>query len=66
MVDGVMASCYPSVNHDLGHISMLPIQYFPRIMELIFGEDNGFSEYSNIANHLGGWMLPDNSFMKIN
>ena len=66
VVDGVLAYCYPSADHDLAHIGMMPIKYFPGIMELIFGEDNGFSVFSNIANDLGGWVLPLKDFMKIN
>ena len=58
VVDGILASCYPSCYHDLGHIGMLPIQLFPTIMEWIFGEDNGSSTYANIVNELGQWMLP--------
>ena len=66
VVDEVLASCYPSANHDLAHIGMMPTRYFPSIMELIFGEDNGFSVFSNIANDLGGWVLPAKDFIKIN
>ena len=31
-VDGILASCYPSCYHDLGHIGMLPIQLFPTVI----------------------------------
>ena len=65
MVDGVLASCYPSANHDLALMGVLPIKYFPVIMEWIFGEDNGSSAYSHIANDLGGWVFPPDNFMKI-
>ena len=41
VVDGVLASCYPSYNHDLGHIGMMPIQMFPTLLEWIFCDDNG-------------------------
>ena len=33
MVDGVLASCYPSVNHDLSQIGMTPMQWFPEVVE---------------------------------
>ena len=66
MVDGILASCYPSTNHDLAQIGMLPIKYFPVIMEWIFGEDSGSSAYSNIANYLGGWVSTPDNYMKIN
>ena len=26
IVDGVLASCYASVDHDLGHIAMVPMR----------------------------------------
>ena len=66
MVDGILASCYPSVNHDLAHVGVLPIKYFPWIMERIFGEDSGSSAYSNIANDLGRWVVPFNNVMQKN
>ena len=31
VVDGVLTSCYPSVPHDLAHIVMLPMTWFPRM-----------------------------------
>ena len=58
MIDGVLASCYPSSNHDLAHLGMKPIQLFPKITKWIFGEDNGFQVYSNIEEQLGKWILP--------
>ena len=36
MVDGILASCYASFDHDLAHIAMTPIQWFPEIIEGIF------------------------------
>ena len=35
MVDGVLASCYASVNHDLGHIVMTPIRWFPEMVQWV-------------------------------
>ena len=66
IVDGILASCYPSCYHDLVHIVMLPIQLFPTIMEWIFGEDNGFSTYANIFNDLGDWVLPPDYLLETN
>ena len=37
MVDGVLASCYPSTDHDVGHLGMAPMRWFPTFMEPIFG-----------------------------
>ena len=66
VVDGILASCYPSCDHDLAHIGMSPIQFFPTIMEWIFGEDNGSSTYVNIVNDLGEWVLPPDYPMETN
>ena len=57
MVDGVLASCYPSTDHDLAHFVMTPIRWFPNIMEYIFGVENEFQSYVQIAEHLGKWVL---------
>ena len=58
MVDGVLASCYPSADHDLAHVGMTPVLWFPQITEWIFGVDNGLQVYSAIAEQLSQWMLP--------
>ena len=59
MVDGVLASCYPSANHDLAHIAMAPIRWFPWIMESTFGQEDGFSVFVKIAQEiLGRWVVP--------
>ena len=52
MVDGVLASCYASVDHELAHIGMLSIQWFPEIMQWVFGEDDGYSIFAKTAKHL--------------
>ena len=31
MVDGVLASCYASFDHDLAHFGMRPLQWFSEI-----------------------------------
>ena len=53
MVDGVLASCYPSVDHYLSHIGMTPIRWFPEIVEWIFGDDNGWQNYVKHAEYVG-------------
>ena len=58
VVDGVLASCFGSFDHDLAHISMKPVQWFPEIMEWIFGLDDVSPVYVNIAEHFGRLMLP--------
>ena len=58
MVDGVLASCYASVDHDLAHIVMTPMMRFPQITEWIFGEDYGLKVYVQMAQEIGNWVLP--------
>ena len=49
MVDDVLSSCYPSVHHDLAHIGMTPIRWFPEILEWIFGDENGILSWVKMA-----------------
>ena len=58
VVDGVLASCYPSAQHDLAHIGMAPIRWFPKIFEWIFGDEHGIQGYVKMAEDLGQWILP--------
>ena len=58
MIDGVLASCYPSAHHDLAQITMTPITLFPNIMEGIFGDENGFQGYVRMVEDLSLWVLP--------
>ena len=60
VVDGVLASCYPSINHDLAHIGMTPIRWFPEIIQWIFEDDNGLSAFVRSTEDLGIWIMPDN------
>ena len=62
--DGVLASCYASFDHDLAHITMAPIQWFPEIIEGIFGKEKGSLAYVNIAKELGRWLLPYEQIFK--
>ena len=59
LVDGVLASCYASYNHDLAHIVMTPMQGFLGLAEWIFGEDYGHRVYVQIAQEMGTWLLPN-------
>ena len=58
MVDGVLASCYPSANHDLAHLGITPVLWIPEFTQWIFGDDNGLHVYSSISEQLGEWLLP--------
>ena len=59
IVNGILASCYPAVDHDMIHIGMTPIQLFPEMIEWIFGDDKGFQAFVSILGHLGRPILPD-------
>ena len=56
MVNGVLASCYPSAYHDVANIGMKPMQLYPEIMEWIFGVDNGFSVYAKVSEDTSRWI----------
>ena len=60
VIDGVLASCYGSFDHDLVHISMKPMQWFPEMMDWIFGVDIVSPGYANILLDIGRWALPNN------
>ena len=59
MVDGVLASCYAGyADHDVAHLSMMPMQRFSEVMEYIFGDEAGFSVFVSIARELGAFINP--------
>ena len=54
MVDGVLTSCYAYASDaTLAHIVMTPMQWFPEIIDWIFGEYNEYSVYAKIKESLG-------------
>ena len=57
MVDGVLASCYASFDHDLANFAMVPMQWYPEIMRWIFGVNKGYPGYVSIAKEVGRWVL---------
>ena len=58
MVDGVLTSCYGSFDTTLAHTVMTPMQWFPEIIDWIFGEDNANSVYVMIKQSLGKLVVP--------
>ena len=58
MVEGVLASCYSSADHDLLHFVMTPLRWFPEITEWILGEDNGLQVYVKIVAHVAQLVTP--------
>ena len=59
VVDGILASCYASFDHDLAHIAMTPMKWFPELIEWIFGDNNGIQGYLGIAKTLGRYLIPN-------
>ena len=53
VVDGVLASCYAEFDHDLAHIVMTPLKWFPGIINWIFGDDKGFTTFVKMAVNFG-------------
>ena len=67
MVDGVLASCYTSVYHELAHNAMKPIQWFPEVVLSIFDQDDGFAIFAKIIKEFGESIIPIGSnFANIN
>ena len=64
VVDGVLASCYASFDHDLAQITMTPIQLFSEISKYIFGKEKASLTYVNITKELGRWLLPYGQIFK--
>ena len=57
LVDGILASCYASFDHELAHVVMKPLLWFPSIMNLLFGEEKSTQHtYAAIWKHIGGMM----------
>ena len=65
VVDGVLASCYASFDHDLAHFAMIPMQWYPEITVWIFGVNNCTPGYVDIAKEFGRWVLPSASLFGI-
>ena len=60
MVDGLLASCYASFDHDLSHFVMTPVQWFPDLIEFAFGWNNGIQGCTSIAKLVGRYVMPNN------
>ena len=59
IVDEVLASCHASsVDHHLAHFSTAPIRWFPEIIQMIYGKEEGISSFIRITKELGIWVLP--------
>ena len=59
VVDGVLASCYATVDHDLVHIATAPLRWLPGMLEWFFGDDDGFLVYARIGDSLKNVIIPE-------
>ena len=57
MVDGALASCYAYINHDLAHLSMAPLRWFPQMTNLMFGQDGEWPSYVKIVEKFEAMLL---------
>ena len=60
MVDRVLASCYVFHNHDLAHLLMSPIRWFPDMLPWILGTNNEMHGFVSIAEDVGKWLPIEN------
>ena len=58
MVDGVLASCYAAIDHNLAHIGMTPLRWFPYVLEWMFGDRIGSESYVQLAGEFAKGLLP--------
>ena len=58
VVDGVLASCYASVPHDLAQIAMIPMKWFPSVLDWVLGNDKEIPAYVNILTGIGNYAIP--------
>ena len=57
LVDGVLASCYSSIDHDLAHIGMTPMRWITEITDVISSKEKGISVYMGVLEALGMWVF---------
>ena len=62
IVDGILASSYASVEHNLSHVGMKPLQWFPKEMQWIFGKEDEQISYITSTNDLGKLILSHRHF----
>ena len=54
MVDGILASCFASTDHDIA----MPIRWFPTKMAWIFGVENECAFHAKFLEEVARWILP--------
>ena len=58
IVDEILASCYAFPDHILAHAGMTPMRWFPKIVNGIFGVENGSPGYVKVTEVFGEWLFP--------
>ena len=58
IVDGILASCYAFYDHEIAHIGITPMRWFPWLIERIFGKDNKSPDFLNVIGDLAKIVLP--------
>ena len=58
VVDGVLASSCASVPHDLAQIAMIPMKWFPSVLDWVLGNDKEITAYVNILTGIGIYAIP--------
>ena len=58
MVDDILASCYAEVDHYLAHVTMTTMQWFPEILDWVFGVDAGFSLFVDMIQNISLLLFP--------
>ena len=59
IVNGVLASCYASTDHDLAQHVMKPNQWCPELINWIFGIHEGSPVYGATLRGVRKWMHPN-------
>ena len=59
VINGILASCHASVDHDLAHLGVAPTLWFPEIVELIFGEYGEVPAFVTIAEQVSKSIMPN-------
>ena len=58
VVDGILASCYAFLDHNLAHVGMTPMLWYPEVIKSILGVENGSPGYVKVAEVFGKWLFP--------
>ena len=62
LVDGILASCYASSHHDLGHLALAPIRYLLTLMDCMFGQSNDYPGYVKLIEDFEKIMSPNSMY----